>query len=530
MADSSLIKRFSRLFRVTAGDDMAVVVGTDDQALPSVNRTTEKPRRGASGWSTFQGVGLWGGMEDDRHRQEAYGDYRRIDANIPEMSRALTIIATDATAGDRGGRSGFRLEHAENLPESDRGLIYDLVVKRLALQKNIYSIIRNANKFGDVFKELIVDKQGIIWRLKNLEPELTTRVVDVYDRHIGFRYKGYEGDNQSLEWWQVVHLRHDHEDGALYGRSLFAGGGRTVAQRLMAIRDSLAYEALMHATARNVFVMGYPPRMSEEERDNWIDDLKDELRREMVIDSEGKLSRRAISMLNSQDILLPYMVDTEGKGAKPEVIPLKNAPIGDLKGIAEHFQDLTFVVTGVPKAFFGVERAGEGIGSTRLDKQDLQFARQLRRDQEDAAWFVLEVIRRQFVFLGLEMPKDAVTIVMPDLREVDRKLRAEVLEILMRGAKMGLEAGLPMPYIWNEVVFDGMHDAAAAAASRYGFDPYVTQNVVVGADGQQEYKSPSDHGVMLEMFKTSTTNMRELAHIVSTPVRVSSSELAAYGG
>ena len=126
---------------------------------------------------------------------------------------------------------------------------------------------------------------------------------------------------------------------------------------------------LNHASARHVYGVGYPIRMPEDDKDDWIDDLKEEISREpVVLDSSTspgtpEFYRRVQASLQGQDVLLPYPVDIDGKSNAPSVTALKTAPIGDLKGGCEHLQDLCFVVTGVPKAFFGVERAGEGMGS-----------------------------------------------------------------------------------------------------------------------------------------------------------------------
>jgi hypothetical protein len=452
----NLVERFSRMFRVRTSSDLAVMVGRDDSALPPPNRTTDKPAQGPRTYQMFDFV-------ENRNRTQGYRRYRLIDHSIPEMSRALTIIATNVTAGDRNEEPGFRLDYAQGFLKRDRMTIEDLLYRRLDMRDRVYKMVREKNRMGDVFYEGIVDDRGLIVRLKFLWPERTFRVHDEYDRLVGFKYKGYAASDQELKWWQVYHVMHDPEEGMHYGRSLFAGGGWETAQRLNAIRQAIMFELLNRASARHAITWPFPIRMSPEEVDDRIDDLKEELTREPIIedqDGDATLYRQAVAQLNQQDLVIPYAVDLEGRSSEPHVYPLKSTDVGDMQGVAEHFQDLAVLVTGVPKAFLGIERQGDSSSSTRLDKQDLQFARQLRRDQQDAANFILEVVRRQFIFLRRGLRDGDVVAKMPDLREVDRKLRAEITKLLIESVEVAVRSGLPPKYVWYEVVFDGNYDLA----------------------------------------------------------------------
>lgn len=489
-----LASTFSRLFRVGSAVHGAVVVGTDDQALPPPQATSEKPiqRRPGGGFNAF------GSQYDDyRRRITSIRDYDMIDSNVPELSKALSIKAGNAVNGDPGEDDYFKLEFAPGFPEQDQLIVNQLVYNRLALHTHAYSILRNTLKYGDFFGEVVFDKQGLIWKLKYLEPGMTQRLHDEFDRHVGFLFKGYAEQDQMLEWWQVVHLRNDPEYGALYGRSMFAGGGVALAYRILAIRDSLAYEVLNHATARNAIIFGLPERWSPSQEQQFVEDMSDQLARDPAVDSNGVLSRRAISMLNGQDSVLTYRLNQDGRGVAPVIAPLRNAPVMDIARIAEHFQDLLFCVTGVPKAFLGVERGKEGLGSNRLQMQDLQFARQLRHAQLDVAWFVGEVIRRQFILLGRPLAEDAVTVVMPDLRNVDEKIRAETMYLRGQAAVQAKNAGMPKQFIWVDIMNDGEVHTAEEKAELYGYDPTAEDPPPPPAatqflPGQQPPQNPDD--------------------------------------
>lgn len=434
-----------------------------EQIVTSERRPTSAP---------FAGTAIFGRSYDaDSDRIAAYRDYRILDANVPELSRALTIIAANTTVGAHttaGRDATFTLAFADGVDATDQRIAQD-VVERIELRELMKQVIRASNKMGDVFAQVIYDQQGVIRRLKFLEPELVSVMIDD-DKIVGYKYRGYNSQEQNLAPFEVIHLKHDPELGAVYGRSIFAGGGRSLGHRVLTIRDALTYETLCHSTARNAIFLPRPMGMPEDKRREWIGRMADMFARERVIDSDGVLSRRAIAMLNQQHVVVDYPVDADGKGAKPEIQPLQNTPLEKNIAVAEHFQDLLFTLTGVPKAYMGLDRQTDGLSSQRVNRQDIQFARQLNAEQQDAAWFVAEVIRHQYVLLGRKVPTDSISVLMPDLREEDKKLRAEVWRIKSEAAKMSVEIGLPLRAIWSEILFDGEQEVAVEMAARYGVD------------------------------------------------------------
>lgn len=470
----SVAQRFARLFRPGRGGDLSVVVGSDDAALPPPQQLSDRePSRGP-----FSSPGSLFGQryDDERDRIGAYRDYRVIDANVPEVSRALTIIATNATCGAQMQERSFAIEWAEGADPRKQQIAEDLVV-RTALDQQLRPMIRAKNKFGDVFRHVVVDRAGLIWRLRPLVPELTTRVHDEYDRLEKFQYKGYAQQEQDLPWWEVIHVRNDPEDGSRYGRSLLAGGGRSLAHRLLTIRDATTYEVLVHCTARMAVFLPRPPGLDPARRRAWLREMGEAFSREHVVGSDGMLVRRAITMLNSQHVIVDYAATPDGKGAVPTIHDLQPAPLEKGVMVAEHFQGLLLVLLGVPRSYMGIRDQGDGLGSQRSDKQDIQLARQLNGDQHDGAWFVSEVLRRQFVLLGMPVERDEFRVVMPDLREHDVKLRAEVWRLRAEAGRLATEFQMPFRAVWTEILFDGDQEIAERAAERYGIplDPEAAQ-------------------------------------------------------
>lgn len=465
----AIINRVTKF--VLAGDpgDLALAIPSSDTFAPPPAQTNEEPRKGKRG-ALGTGIASTSALgTDGKDRLAKYQDMRKIDLEIPEASSALDAIMTNTTSGEPGNEvAGFVLEFDEGFAEEGQQAATDLV-DRIKLHQELPKVVRSACKLGDVASHLTIDRQGIIWGPKNLVPDLLFRNHDAYDRLRNWVYRGYDSDGEVLNPWEVVHYAHAPELGALFGRALFEGG-RDLAYKLMGVRDGGVFQAVNHAASRSLIAVGRSYTMSDPDRDAWLDRQYEAISRRKNINSAGTLDRRMVQVLDDQHILIDYVVNMDGKGPEPKVFSLGAADIAQVVAMMEHLQDLWCVLIKVPKAFIGIERSGEGLGGDRLSTQEIEFAKFLNGEQVGAARYGLEIIARQLAFLGIPLPRGAIQFVMPDLRALDKKMRAEVLYISMQAAKIADELGLPFKYIWCELLFDGDHAQAEEAAARYGIN------------------------------------------------------------
>ncbi len=469
MPQSVATRIMQRLRRSTPG---LVLVSPSSPRLPPPGDTTERAPRGNFS-KAGSAAGLLGPVRDNRDRLEAYRDFRIIDSEIPEGGASLDAITAVATTGEPGNE--IRVFDADVMPDAE-GVdaaqaddVIDALVDRLGLRELVPKALRATLKIGDAALHVIVDRAGTIVRTRPLAPDLLHPVRDEFGRQVGWVYRGYEGAESFLFDWEVIHLPFLPELGHVFGRSLFWSGGRGTAFRLMSMRDSATFQAVNNASGRNAFIFGLPIEWGPGERLAWRNRMHDDLYRRRVIDSNGRLDRRAISALDEEHLVLDYAVGVDGKGVEPKVVPLAEAPLEAQVSMLEHFQDLFLAVCKVPKPYLNIERSGDGLGSERSANQETQFLRLCNHVQHMGAWLVLTLIEKQFRLIGKPLPAGTVKLTLPDLSPKDEKVRGELRKLNAEAAQVVLDSGFPASYAWVEYLYDGEREAAEEGARLYGF-------------------------------------------------------------
>jgi len=466
-AFDALVNRVVKL--VLAGDprDLALAVPSADTIAPPPKKTNKretKNRNGSGGMS-----GAFGPTGDGKDRINKYRDMNTIDHEVPEAAVALDTVAANTTSGEPGSTiAGFELEYDPSLGDQGKE-IAEGVLDRTQMRNELAKVVRSANKLADAAVQTIVDTQGLIWELQNLEPALLYRRHDEYNRLAAWHYRGFEDQQQDLSPWEVVHLAHSPELGALWGRSMFEAG-REIAYSLIGVRNGLTFQTVNHAASRMAFILGRPMMMDPSERDTWLDEQYEIISKRKAVDSTGRLDRRMVQTINDQHLVIDYPINVDGKGAEPKIYPMGAAALDQLVAVCIHVRDIFAVLLRTPRAFIGIEDHSHGIGSNKTEMQEIQYAKLLNSEQHQAAWFVLQVIARQFLFLGVPLQKDQIKIVMPDLRVLDRKVRADTMLVLLQAAVLADSLGLPFKYIWTDILWDGDQKVAESAAARVGLD------------------------------------------------------------
>lgn len=475
-----------------------VMADRGPQLAPLPN-TTERARE----TSPISGTGLFGeSYENNRlDRKLAIKDFDILAANVPEFGRSLEIIASHVTSGDHTNAKGFQLEWGPRATSLHKRIAEERI-KALAMRGHARSWTMGANKAGDLFRHLVFDQNGVIVRLNRLEPGLMTIKHDAYGNPYGYRFAGFKRENADLESWEVVHWAHSPDDDSQpYGRSLF-DSGRQIGHRVLTLRDALTYETLVHSTARNAIILPRPSEMPEPKIFDWLDRIKEQFKREKIVDSNGILSRKAITLLNSQNVFLdvPYDVDTGRMLGEPKILPLQNTPIAANAEIIRAMAMILFIVTGVPPEYFSMGQS-DGLGSNRMTLVDLQFAMQLNAEQLQLAWFILQILERQFIALGIPLGEGDLRIAMPDLRALDEKVRGEIMWLRIQAAEKAKAIGLGWKYIWTEILCDGSVTDAQEMAERYGIPEDTDRAASPVATAAQVEQVLTEMGQLLPMVR-----------------------------
>jgi hypothetical protein len=135
------------------------------------------------------------------------------------------------------------------------------MVKRVDLHELAPKSYRSALMYGDAFEEVVFDPANAIIRIKWLNPNYMRRNEDEFGRLMpddAFTMIDAGGDPVAeFAHWQVIHQRHEHERGDLYGMSFFFSGRRPF-RILQAMEDGVAIKRLQNATESLVFYIPVP--------------------------------------------------------------------------------------------------------------------------------------------------------------------------------------------------------------------------------------------------------------------------------
>lgn len=461
------------------------------QKIDPIATNEREPRKGpgtgGAGVSVFgEQLTTWAG-----NRRSALQEIDVLCDNVPEFERALEIISSNIAGGSHVANESMTIAFGPEADETDRRICEE-ANDRLELAASQRAIARSAVKNGDVFRHLLFSKNGVILRMRRMLPIDTHVNLDQYGQVESYSYAGYKQEDSRLEPFEVAHFaRSADEESWPYGRSLFAGGGRIAGHRVIDLADALTYNVLVHCTARNYVFMPRPSDMTEDQIDEWAGRLRDGMKRTLQVDSSGNATRRVVATLQSDDMLIDFPFDAESGRplGEPKVQPAANAPVREGDAILRSFILRLCVVTGIPPEYFGIHVGGEGLGGAgaKLNVVDLNFLKQMNGDSNQQAKFNVEILRRQLAALGRVLPEGAVRCVMPDLRALDEKIRAEVLWLRAQAAEKLIPLGFPFQFVWVEIIFDGNEKQARESAEKYGvnLDPGAAATATVPLDSKE---------------------------------------------
>lgn len=381
-------------------------------------------------------------------RKTRYEYFREMDT-MEFIHRALEIVADDGTQINKDGNVLEIFSEDEELKK----IAEELLLKKLSLNDELWSIVYESCKMGDNFYEIVVNdykKPKNIVRLRYLEPGRVQR-IEKDGKLLYFEYtakvkkdeieskdaaiqattnpSGQEEIIYKMQPWQIVHFKLENKEFNPYGGSLLNAGIKTY-RRLSLLEDVMLIYRLSRAPERRVFYIDIG-NLNKVDARRFLEKIKNTYRSQSFIDDDGKVSKKAHLLSVTQDIFVP--VREGSQGTKIDTLQAGEAlhNIDDMK----YFRDKILRTMNIPPAYMG-----DGTDRSRgsLAQLDIKFSRFIERVQ-------LQVIKGLNKLVALElffnrMKKDDLGNFQIELTPPSNI--KELTEIDLMNQKMGLLANI----------------------------------------------------------------------------------------
>ena len=400
MADTSLFTRLKRLFstdviiRNQGGNQLKVIDVDSIQTTGDVatNSVMDRYNRLYSPSSTS----LFGQQLNINYqylRTMIYSDYDTMDYDAI-VSSALDIISDECTLKNDMGE----ILQIRSSNEDIQKILYNLFYDVLNVEFNLWSWIRQMNKYGDFFLKLeIAEKFGVynvipytayhIQRQENYDPEHPNAVRFKYSPE-GFYSGGsgyygvpntFEKDQNAIYFdnYEMAHFRLITDVNYLpYGRSYLEPARRLFKQYIL-MEDAMLINRISRSPDRRIFyinVGSIPPA----EVENFMQKTISTLKRTPLIDHEtGQYNLK----YNMQNLLEDFYIPVRGNDTVTKIDTAQGLQFDGITDVT-YLRDKLFAALKVPKAFMGYEK--DLTGKATLAAEDIRFARTIDRIQRIA--------------------------------------------------------------------------------------------------------------------------------------------------
>jgi hypothetical protein len=401
MADTRLFTRLQRLFstdviiRNQGGNQLKVMDVDSIQTSGDIatNSLMDRYNRIYSPSSTSL-LGSQINVNYQYLRTMIYSDYDVMDYDAIVAS-ALDIISDECTLKNDMGEVLQIRSSDDNIQKILYNLFYDV----LNIEFNLWSWIRQMNKYGDFFLKLeIAEKYGVynvipytayhIERQENYDPE--------HPNAVRFRYSpegiyaggsGYYGvpntfdrDKENgiyFDNYEMAHFRLLTDVNYLpYGRS-YLEPGRRIFKQYALMEDAMLIHRISRSPDRRIFyinVGSIPPNEVENFMQKTISTMK---RTPLMDPNNGEYNQK----YNMQNLMEDFYIPLRGNDTSTKI---ETTPGLTYDGISDvtYLRDKLFAALKVPKAFMGYEK--DLTGKATLAAEDIRFARTIDRIQRIA--------------------------------------------------------------------------------------------------------------------------------------------------
>lgn len=385
------------------------------------------------------GENIWQIRND---RASVYYDLNRMDENDTLISTGLDVISECTTCYEDIEEDGFQWE-LDTVNLGAMKVLEDLK-ERLNLGMECYHIVRGYVKFGEEFREVVVNNNMEIVGFRSLPGQ--TMFPNMDER--GNKTSGYHqlpnlnmpGNKIEFQEWQIVPFVYGPRCG-WFGTGLMKPARRTW-KRLDKMQDGMAIARLIRAYDKLVHRVPVRPEWTKERQEKAIGDYKARMTKVQALDNSSNVTFRNNPFTVETDIYLPD--DGSNRGGV-EVLDAKNTQLAQIQDV-QHHQNLLLARLKVPRKFLNMGPGQKGIisdGSTAAE--DVQFARTLRNVQAILRHGLYRLAWLALFLQGYDARALGLRIRMAKISTMDALMNSKVLFTKAQAAEIyaGLMGGLP---------------------------------------------------------------------------------------
>jgi len=411
-------------------------------------------------------------MQLGSQRLKRYKDFSDMAADTL-ISGALNIYSDEISQYDRvQGASIWPIARNQQVTK-----LLKLMLDKIRVEDYLFGVARYLACMGDNFvRPLFSSTGGGIVGMEFMDAEDVDRVVDKFNRLVGFRYGG---GRKLLDPWAFVHFRLMSRTqsvklgGGIYGTSMLEDARRTWRQ-LTLLEDALVIYRLELGGRHRVFYIdvGNAPY---DRALRTVRQYKREFgKRQYYNPTSGEYTSRFNPLHLTSDIFWPVRQGSESRidymGTDPNI-----SSIVDL----DWFRNKLFAALKIPKSYIG----GDDYASSRvgLAQIDVNFARLIKRLQRALIVGFYRMGQLHLAVNGVDPldPNNDFEICMSVISSLDQEQRLMSMDLSLQIAQKLRDMGLAMG-IDDETI------SAYVARHVLGLSPYDLRVV-----GQEPNTMPS---------------------------------------
>jgi len=396
MADTSIFTRLKRLFSTDViirneGGNQIKVMDVDSIQQSGEYKNNSIVDRYSRIYSA-NATSLYGQQLNVNYqylRAQLYSDYDIMDTDAIVAS-ALDIISDECTLKNEMGE----VLQIRSSDEDVQKILYNLFYDVLNIEFNMWSWIRQMNKYGDFFLKLeIAEKFGVynvipytayhIMRQENYDKENPSAVRFKFspDGYVGgtgqFTVPNQLQDEANgiyFDNYEMAHFRLLTDVNYLpYGRS-YIEPARKLFKQYTLMEDAMLIHRISRAPEKRIFyinVGAIPPN----EVENFMKKTITTMKKTPYIDPQsGEYNLK----YNMQNMLEDFYIPVRGNDQTTKIETTKGLEYNGIEDVA-YLRDKLFAALKVPKAFMGYEK--DLTGKATLAAEDIRFARTIDRLQ-----------------------------------------------------------------------------------------------------------------------------------------------------
>jgi hypothetical protein len=415
-------------------------------------------------------------------RQEVYEDMDEIDDTMPEGSRALDVLADNAVNAEGGGLTSFVIT-VEGVKAYQR--IVDQMVDRLRLKEKVYSIARDAAKYGDEFQQIVVSDRMRIERLMYMPPASMRRFED---EHGLLRTGNTEDDCAFGQYnpntgkfvagfypWQIAHLRWNRSGASKYGRPQLYSA-RYCWKKLQSMQEALVINWLTRAFVRLLFKLDVTGKKPKEAQDYLREFMRQLERRTVTSGMGGDKPMTVVRDIAIGNEWHNFNGVRQESLNDVQVLDTSNSGFWNITAI-EYWRNKFVSATGVPKAHLGLEQ--DINAKATLQWQDERFARTIRRIQSLLSEFLSQLITIEFLLHGIDPKRVDYKIEWAPPSTMDLLEKAQALQAIGNAVVPLIQQGI-VDARW--VRLNALHMTPTQAEEMESLKPLPPPKPTGGAD------------------------------------------------